>query len=75
MSNDDVRAEWEQRFGRRDPKVICVGLNYDEHAGESGMDLPNAPLLFAKFANTLCGDGDAIVLPENIGHVGAEAPW
>ena len=73
MSNATVRDEWEARFGRRDPKVICVGLNYDVHAGESGMELPNAPLLFAKFANTLVGDGDAIVLPEGIGHVDAEA--
>jgi 2-keto-4-pentenoate hydratase/2-oxohepta-3-ene-1,7-dioic acid hydratase in catechol pathway len=73
VSNATVRAEWEARFGRRDPKVICVGLNYDVHAGESGMELPKAPLLFAKFANTLVGDGDAIVLPEGIGHVDAEA--
>jgi 2-keto-4-pentenoate hydratase/2-oxohepta-3-ene-1,7-dioic acid hydratase in catechol pathway len=73
MSNESIRNEWQERFGRRDPKVICVGLNYDQHAGESGMELPKAPLLFSKFANTLCGDGDAIVLPEGIGHVDAEA--
>lgn len=73
MSNESVRTEWQERFGRSDPKVICVGLNYDEHAGESGMELPKAPLLFAKFANTLIGDGDAILLPEDIGHVDAEA--
>jgi 2-keto-4-pentenoate hydratase/2-oxohepta-3-ene-1,7-dioic acid hydratase in catechol pathway len=73
MSNESIRSEWQERFGRRDPKVICVGLNYDEHAGESGVELPKAPLLFSKFANTLCGDGDPIVLPEGIGHVDAEA--
>jgi 2-keto-4-pentenoate hydratase/2-oxohepta-3-ene-1,7-dioic acid hydratase in catechol pathway len=73
MSNQSIRSEWQERFGRRDPKVICVGLNYDDHAGESGMELPKAPLLFSKFANALCGDGDAIVLPEGIGHVDAEA--
>ncbi|HZG34324.1 MAG TPA: fumarylacetoacetate hydrolase family protein [Gaiellaceae bacterium] len=73
MSNASVRDEWERRFGRRDPKVICVGLNYDVHAGESGMELPQAPLLFGKFANTLVGHGDPIVLPEGVGHVDAEA--
>ena len=73
MSNQAVRDEWQSRFGRSDPKVICVGLNYDEHTGESGMDRPTAPLLFSKFATSLCGDGDAIVLPDGIGHVDAEA--
>lgn len=71
--SNGIRAEWERRFGRPEPKVICVGLNYDDHAGESAMELPKAPLLFAKFANTLCGDGDPIVLPPDVGHVDAEA--
>jgi 2,4-didehydro-3-deoxy-L-rhamnonate hydrolase len=73
MSNAAVRAEWQERFGRSDPKVICVGLNYDDHTDESGMERPQAPLLFSKFATSLVGDGDAIVLPEGIGHVDAEA--
>ena len=68
-----VRDEWGERFGRRDPKIVCVGLNYKAHAGESGGELPKAPLLFAKFSNTLVGDGDAIALPPGIGHVDAEA--
>jgi 2-keto-4-pentenoate hydratase/2-oxohepta-3-ene-1,7-dioic acid hydratase in catechol pathway len=68
-----VRDEWAERFGRRDPKIVCVGLNYRDHAGESKMELPKAPLLFGKFANTLCGDGDSILMPEGIGHVDAEA--
>ena len=37
------------------------------------MEQPKAPLLFGKFANSLCGDGDAIVLPAGVGHVDAEA--
>jgi 2-keto-4-pentenoate hydratase/2-oxohepta-3-ene-1,7-dioic acid hydratase in catechol pathway len=68
-----VREEWAARFGRPDPKIVCVGLNYRDHAGESKMELPKAPLLFGKFANTLCGDGDSILLPDGIGHVDAEA--
>jgi 2,4-diketo-3-deoxy-L-fuconate hydrolase len=74
MSNESVRAEWQSRFGRAEPKIVCVGLNYHAHAVEGGRDnLPTAPLLFAKFANALCGDGDAIVLPDGVGHVDAEA--
>jgi 5-oxopent-3-ene-1,2,5-tricarboxylate decarboxylase/2-hydroxyhepta-2,4-diene-1,7-dioate isomerase len=73
MSNETVRAEWQSRFGRSEPKIVCVGLNYHEHAAEGGRDLPPAPLLFGKFATTLVGDGDAIVLPDGIGHVDAEA--
>ena len=68
-----VRDEWGERFGRRDPKIVCVGLNYRDHAGESKLEVPKAPLLFGKFANALVGDGDAIVLPPGIGHVDSEA--
>ena len=73
MSNQTIRDEWQSRFGRRDPKLICVGLNYRDHAEEQGVELPKAPLLFGKFANALGGDGDPIVLPDGIGHVDAEA--
>jgi 2,4-diketo-3-deoxy-L-fuconate hydrolase len=73
MSNAAVRTAWQERFGRSDPKLICVGLNYDDHTDESGMERPKAPLLFSKFATSLVGDGDAIVLPDGIGHVDAEA--
>jgi 2-keto-4-pentenoate hydratase/2-oxohepta-3-ene-1,7-dioic acid hydratase in catechol pathway len=68
-----IREQWAERFGRPDPKIVCVGLNYKAHAGESGGEPPKAPLLFGKFANALVGDGDAIVLPPGIGHVDAEA--
>jgi 2-keto-4-pentenoate hydratase/2-oxohepta-3-ene-1,7-dioic acid hydratase in catechol pathway len=64
---------WEKRFGRREPKIMCVGLNYRAHAAEGGQAVPSAPILFAKFANTLCGDGDPIILPPASGHVDAEA--
>jgi 2-keto-4-pentenoate hydratase/2-oxohepta-3-ene-1,7-dioic acid hydratase in catechol pathway len=73
MSNQSVRDEWQSRFGRSEPKIVCVGLNYHEHAAEARGDLPSEPLLFGKFANALVGDGDAIVLPEGVGHVDAEA--
>jgi len=47
----------------RPGKIICVGLNYRDHAEEQGTDLPTAPLLFAKWGNTLIGPGDPIVIP------------
>jgi 2-keto-4-pentenoate hydratase/2-oxohepta-3-ene-1,7-dioic acid hydratase in catechol pathway len=68
-----IREQWASRFGNAAPKIVCVGLNYRDHASESSFELPSAPLLFGKFANTLCGDGDPIILPPGIGHVDAEA--
>jgi 2-keto-4-pentenoate hydratase/2-oxohepta-3-ene-1,7-dioic acid hydratase in catechol pathway len=47
----------------RPGKIICVGLNYRDHAEEQGTALPEAPLLFAKWQNTLIGPGEAIVIP------------
>ena len=47
----------------RPQKIVCVGLNYRDHAEEGGRDLPERPLLFAKWPNTLIGPGDPIVIP------------
>ena len=44
-------------------KIICLGLNYREHALESGMAIPDSPVVFAKYANSLSGPDDEIVLP------------
>jgi 2-keto-4-pentenoate hydratase/2-oxohepta-3-ene-1,7-dioic acid hydratase in catechol pathway len=44
-------------------KIICLGLNYSDHAKETGQEPPAAPLWFAKFANSLIGSGEDIVLP------------
>ncbi len=44
-------------------KIVCVGLNYRDHAEEQGVALPERPLLFAKWPNTLIGSGDAIRIP------------
>jgi 2-keto-4-pentenoate hydratase/2-oxohepta-3-ene-1,7-dioic acid hydratase in catechol pathway len=57
----------------RPGKIVCVGLNYLDHAQEGGMELPKAPLLFSKWPNTLIGDGDAIVLPPEATEVDYEA--
>jgi acylpyruvate hydrolase len=47
----------------RPQKVICVGLNYRTHIAETGRELPAYPTLFAKFAETLMGARDDLVLP------------
>jgi 2-keto-4-pentenoate hydratase/2-oxohepta-3-ene-1,7-dioic acid hydratase in catechol pathway len=47
----------------RPGKIVCVGLNYRDHAEEQGVALPTAPLLFAKWPNTLIGPGEPIVIP------------
>jgi len=45
-------------------KVVCVGLNYREHAAEGGRPVPIRPVLFSKFANAIIGDGEPIIRPD-----------
>src|SRR5262245_22350240 len=47
----------------RPSKIVCVGLNYRDHAEEQAAPLPERPILFAKGPNTLGGPGDPIVVP------------
>jgi 2,4-didehydro-3-deoxy-L-rhamnonate hydrolase len=47
----------------RPGKIICVGLNYRDHAEEQGVELPQAPLFFAKYTTALIGPGEPIVIP------------
>ncbi|HZO48852.1 MAG TPA: fumarylacetoacetate hydrolase family protein [Gaiellaceae bacterium] len=47
----------------RPGKIVCVGLNYRDHAEEQGVDLPEAPLFFAKYTTALIGPGEPIVIP------------
>lgn len=49
----------------RPPKVICVGLNYRDHAEESKMEIPSAPTIFNKFPTAIIGPGAPVVLPRN----------
>jgi 2-keto-4-pentenoate hydratase/2-oxohepta-3-ene-1,7-dioic acid hydratase in catechol pathway len=44
-------------------KIICIGLNYADHARESGGEVPKYPVCFAKYRNALAGPADPIVLP------------
>ena len=44
--------------------IICIGLNYSDHAIEAGMEIPKEPILFMKATNTLCGPYDDIDIPK-----------
>jgi 2-keto-4-pentenoate hydratase/2-oxohepta-3-ene-1,7-dioic acid hydratase in catechol pathway len=57
----------------RPGKIVCVGMNYRDHAAESGMEVPARPVLFAKWPNSLVGAGEAIVLPPGFDQVDYEA--
>lgn len=48
----------------RPSKIICVGLNYANHAKESGMELPKEPVLFYKSTSSIIGPNDQVVLPK-----------
>ena len=57
---DDVR--WGACVARPG-KVLCIGLNYSDHAAESGMDIPEEPILFQKGSNTVVGPYDPVIIP------------
>lgn len=57
----------------RPGKIIGVGLNYRDHARESGQPLPQEPVLFAKFVNSVIGPEDAIQIPPGVPEVDYEA--
>jgi 2-keto-4-pentenoate hydratase/2-oxohepta-3-ene-1,7-dioic acid hydratase in catechol pathway len=54
-------------------KIVCVGLNYVDHAREVGLELPERPLLFAKWPSAVIDSGDAIVIPSGVEDVDYEA--
>lgn len=49
----------------RPPKIICIGLNYRDHAIESNMAIPEVPTVFCKFASSVIATGEDVVLPKN----------
>lgn len=54
-------------------KVVCVGLNYRDHAAESNMPIPREPVLFSKFPSALVGHGEPVVVPAVSNKVDYEA--
>lgn len=61
------RVEGEVRFGspiRRPGHFIAIGLNYADHAAESGMPVPAEPVVFSKAPSCICGPDDAVIIPK-----------
>ncbi|MGI8468473.1 MAG: fumarylacetoacetate hydrolase family protein [Pyrinomonadaceae bacterium] len=57
----------------RPNKIICIGLNYKNHAEESGMPIPKSPIIFSKFATCIVGASQPILLPKGSVQVDYEA--
>ncbi len=57
----------------RPGKIICVGLNYRDHAAETGKPIPTEPILFAKFANSVVPHGSEVPIPAATDEVDWEA--
>jgi 2-keto-4-pentenoate hydratase/2-oxohepta-3-ene-1,7-dioic acid hydratase in catechol pathway len=57
----------------RPGKLICIGLNYRDHAAESNMAIPERPIVFSKFATAVIAPGEAVVLPRTSQQVDYEA--
>ena len=62
------RVEGEPRLGAcvgRVGKMVCIGLNYADHAEESGMAVPPEPVIFMKATSAICGPNDDVRIPRN----------
>ncbi|MFT7676287.1 MAG: 2-keto-4-pentenoate hydratase/2-oxohepta-3-ene-1,7-dioic acid hydratase in catechol pathway [Planctomycetota bacterium] len=59
----------------RPGKFFCIGLNYRDHAEESGMDIPTRPLIFSKFSSCVVGPGAQVELPPGAKEVDYEAEF
>jgi 5-carboxymethyl-2-hydroxymuconate isomerase len=57
----------------RPGKIVCVGLNYVDHAAEVKLDLPARPLLFAKWPSSVIGHDETIMIPAGVTNVDYEA--
>ena len=62
LSLDDVKLHAPLR---NPPRIFAIGLNYRDHARESGMELPTTPVIFFKLATAIVGPGEPIILPRN----------
>jgi 2-keto-4-pentenoate hydratase/2-oxohepta-3-ene-1,7-dioic acid hydratase in catechol pathway len=57
----------------RPGKIICIGLNYRDHAAESKMPIPEKPVVFSKFSTTVIAPGEPVILPSTSQQVDYEA--
>lgn len=49
----------------RPSKIVCIGLNFHDHAAESGMEIPREPVIFSKATTSLAGPNDPVVIPRD----------
>jgi 2-keto-4-pentenoate hydratase/2-oxohepta-3-ene-1,7-dioic acid hydratase in catechol pathway len=56
---------------RRPSKIVCIGLNFRDHAAESGMEIPLEPVIFLKATSSLCGPNDNVIVPRG----GTKLDW
>lgn len=49
----------------RPSKLICIGLNYSDHAAEAGMPIPDEPIVFFKATSAICGPNDKMIIPRD----------
>jgi 2-keto-4-pentenoate hydratase/2-oxohepta-3-ene-1,7-dioic acid hydratase in catechol pathway len=57
----------------RPGKIVAIGLNYEDHAAETGAEIPDKPIVFAKYPNTIVGPGEPIRIPPITEQVDYEA--
>jgi 2,4-diketo-3-deoxy-L-fuconate hydrolase len=68
VSENQVHEIAGKRIGApfaRPHQIICIGLNYADHAKESGAEVPSEPIIFTKASNTLVGPNDTVIIPKN----------
>ena len=53
----------------RPSKIVCIGLNFRDHAAETGAEIPKEPVIFFKASTALCGPNDPVVIPRGAGKV------
>ncbi|RCG32333.1 FAA hydrolase family protein [Sphaerisporangium album] len=66
LGGDGITGTPESRIGppiARPGKIVCIGLNYRDHAEETGAALPTEPIIFMKAPNTVVGPGDEVLIP------------
>jgi 2-keto-4-pentenoate hydratase/2-oxohepta-3-ene-1,7-dioic acid hydratase in catechol pathway len=53
----------------RPSKIVCIGLNFRDHAAETGAEIPKEPVIFFKATTALCGPNDPVMIPKGAGKV------
>ena len=56
-------------------KIVCVGLNYADHAAESGLPVPAEPVLFLKPSSSITGPDDDVIIPRGSVKTDWESSW